>query len=122
MTKTRPPRIQPRRPKRKHKRLSRKARLLINHLTSKRVGLSLREAARRLGLKNHGDLYAMKNGKIGETPEMTAAVQRAEQKAHRAFLGAREPKTQALELSLLKVAVDKLSSILEELRQLVPPG
>jgi hypothetical protein len=117
MPKPRTPRTHIRRPKRKHKRLSRKARLLIEHVTRRH---SLRQAARLLGLKNHGDLYAMKEGKIGETPEMTAAVFRAEQRARRAFLNVREPKPNVLNESLLESIITRFDPLLSELRSLLP--
>lgn len=50
----------------------------------KRYG-SLRKAASALGIKSHGQLYAIMNGRMYDTPEMKAALRRADRRAKRAW-------------------------------------
>jgi len=50
----------------------------------KRYG-SLRKAAAALGLKSYGQLYAIMNGRMYDTPEMKAALRRADRRAKRAW-------------------------------------
>jgi len=119
MSKPRTPRRRVVRPSTKYPPLSRKARSLIHHLIKVKK-FSYRKAASLLQLKSHGDLHAMHTGRIGETPEMTAAVERAEARARRAFFDARKDNPRTVDQSLLKVLAGDHRSLLDRLLSLLP--
>ncbi len=93
------------------------ARRLIRAVMRRRATRTVRSAAHALRLANHMQLVRMRDGSIRDTPEMKAALARADARAKRAWAGERlESSVDPLQL---KAAVAELERAVKTLRLLI---
>lgn len=81
---------------------------------------SWERVAQRLGLKNRGHAWEMAKGIRHDTPEMKAAVRRAEHRAHRAFIGLKVSRQEVdVAPELIRLALTDLDRLRSKLRSLI---
>ena len=101
-------------------RSSAAARRLIEATMARGGGMSMRQAVEALGLRDHNQLYRMRHGLIGDTPEMKAALLLANARARRAWRGERKPRTpKSLDVEKVQAQLTMLIDDAETLRALL---
>lgn len=112
--------VRPARPKKSTRpKSSEKARRLIR-ATLRRCKNNQSAAARALRLPNQGQLRKMLLGTLKDTPEMKAAIVRANVRAKRAWSFEKLDPAQCVDPAHLKHVINDLSRLVETLRALTP--
>ena len=104
----------------KLKKSSPEARRLIRAALRKHK--STRQATRVLKLSNHMQLVRMLKGEIRDTPQMKAAIVRADARGKRAWSLTRLDEAECIDPAQIKPIIGELERLLKQLQALTPNG